>query len=820
MFVWYSTSSGRFCAAIVAIGILASGTNWSQAETPTVSYIYPAGAQRGTTTAFRIGGHFLHTRAALDMAGTGVDASSTIEEGPTTWFEGPLVVKPASQAAENYPRDHYGEIRVAADAPLGAIPWRVWTSQGATTGRPFVIGHLPEALENEADGRPQSQWVSLPITVNGRIFPREDVDLWTFDVAAGETVTCEVLASRIASPLDSSLEVRNPSGQVVAENGDHFGTDSWLRFVAKVSGTYELRIWDAEFRGLQDFVYRINLTAGAHVDRVYPLGGQQGQTVRLQLIGPQSPLEPVIVTLPESTIGPHRMTVPLANQATASVIVDVGEFPEITEGPGAADVELHLPVNITGAIERPGEVDRWRFVAQQGQVLEFELTTQRWGSSLDAMLQIFRESDFDSAPDKPLLQTGSVVDAPMEPKASFTAPETGTYVLTVRDALPDRGGSEFFYRLRIGPTPPPDFRLRLAADALTIPRGGEVKLKVAVERIGGFSGEVKLDFADLPPGIHALNTVIGEKAADTELVFKADTNAKVGGHFLRLRGLASIADKEVARWATVPPVPLAQPASTLLLAVAMPTPFKFDGGELQIRYGARGTVFRRNFAIQRNGFTGPLTVRLADRQIRHLQGVTGPTLKLAADVDEFEYPVSLPTWLETNRTSRSILMVTGVVNDEDGTAHTVSFSSPDTRNQIALLTAPCPMNIRTSRQTVRAVRGGSEELEITVLRGTLIPAEVRIKLIDPGHNHGVTAQPLCLSSNESTGRLQLRFGEQLTPFHLPLVIRATTFPVRGNPDGGTPSAGDVSAGDLSEGDPVIAECSLEIVVPTPSLKAP
>ena len=46
----------------------------------------------------------------------------------------------------------------------------------------FVVGDLPEVIESEIDGQPIPERVSLPVTINGRIFPREDVDIWTFEV--------------------------------------------------------------------------------------------------------------------------------------------------------------------------------------------------------------------------------------------------------------------------------------------------------------------------------------------------------------------------------------------------------------------------------------------------------------------------------------------------------------------------------------------------------------------------------------------------------------------------------------------------------------
>ena len=105
-----------------------------------------------------------------------------------------------------------------AAAPLGTRYWRVSTSQGTTPLKKFVVGDLPEVVENEIDGDPIPTAVTLPVTINGRIFPREDVDLWTFSAAAGDVVSCDVCAARIGSPLDAHLEVHGPDGQLVAEN--------------------------------------------------------------------------------------------------------------------------------------------------------------------------------------------------------------------------------------------------------------------------------------------------------------------------------------------------------------------------------------------------------------------------------------------------------------------------------------------------------------------------------------------------------------------------------------------------------------------------
>ncbi len=120
---------------------------------------------------------------------------------------------PESQQAEDYPKDMAARVTIAADAALGVRRGRVWTAQGAASGLAFVVGDLPEIVEQEIDGDPVPVDVQLPVTINGRIFPRQNVDVWAFPLHKGQTVACEVCAARLGSPLDSYLEVLGPDGR-------------------------------------------------------------------------------------------------------------------------------------------------------------------------------------------------------------------------------------------------------------------------------------------------------------------------------------------------------------------------------------------------------------------------------------------------------------------------------------------------------------------------------------------------------------------------------------------------------------------------------
>src|SRR5262245_16311351 len=80
----------------------------SSANPPTASYVFPAGALRGTAVEVRVGGLFLHDRCEFEVAGPGVTASPALAPTKRVWFEGPLLPIPESQAQEDYPADMRG----------------------------------------------------------------------------------------------------------------------------------------------------------------------------------------------------------------------------------------------------------------------------------------------------------------------------------------------------------------------------------------------------------------------------------------------------------------------------------------------------------------------------------------------------------------------------------------------------------------------------------------------------------------------------------------------------------------------------------------
>ena len=774
-----------------------------RAEEPFASYIFPAGGQRGTTVKFHVGGCFLHGNAGFEMLGPGVTASTRIIETNTLWFEGPVIPQPPSQAKEDYPRDYAGEVKIAADAATGPRPWRTWTAQGATPAMKFIVGTLPEIIEHEIDGEPIPVAVKPPITINGRIFPRENIDLWTFAAKAGQEFTCRVEAQSLGSPLLARLILVDPRGQEIAEATATQRADPQIAFRAAADGQFRIRIHDLNFGGLQHYVYRLTITDEPWINSVYPLGGQRGKPLALALSGQALPQKTLTLPLPADAPDIFTVTPKVGNITANPISLDVSDFPEFLEkepnNTPTASTPITPPAVLNGRIDQAGDADYWPLQLQKGEAVELTVSAGRLGSAMTPVLTVH------GATNQILQRTETAAGDLADAQLTFKPLADGVYHVRVTERFASRGGPDFAYRLRVRPVPAPDFQLTLTSDVLRVLRetaDGPVtetkkrtkqkpgQAKVNALRTGGFTGEIELTVEGLPANVAATATKIAANKPFADVSFTAELEAKIGAHRFTITGKAVIDGKPVTRTAFLPGQP---PIDTLLLAVALPTPFK-SASDFLLSYVPRGSVSRRPYRIERGGFTGPLYVRLTDRQGRHLQGVTGPTLTVPPDADSFDYPLTLPTWLEIGRTSRTAIMVWGVVRDHDGTEHIVSYSSNEQNDQIIVLPEPGLLTLDLDRPAALGRPNETSEVRIKLHRDRrLAGAPVKLELVCPPHLRDVQADALTVAGDKSEGILKLRFGARPGPFNLPVTIRGTA---------------------LLNGAPQLGEIKLELVADT------
>ena len=191
----------------------------------------------------------------------------------------------------------------------------------------------------------------------------------------------------------------------------------------------------------------------------------------------------------------------------------------------------------------------------------------------------------------------------------------------------------------------------------------------------------------------------------------------------------------------------------------------------------------RRYKVDRNGFAGPLRAEMADRQARHLQGVTGPQLTLAADQSDFEFPFTLPPWMEIARTSRSCVALIGEVVDPDGTKHIVSHTSQNQDDQAIFIIEPNRLSLETTQPTVRFAAGSTVRIPIRISRGTGLRGTARVGVTMPDQMRGISADPVELADGISTGDVVVRFNTdaQMPQSVMSLKLRVSMIDERGLP---------------------------------------
>jgi len=387
--------------------------------------------------------------------------------------------------------------------------------------------------------------IELPAAINGFITAPAESDYYRFHSKKGEPSIFDVFASRMNSPLDSSLTVLNPEGKELARNEDANGLDSLIVFRPPEDGDYLLQLRDFRYQGGADFKYRIYAGAIPYLDSIFPLGGRRGQSVEIQLEG--NNLATLTLTNKIATsaqLGLAEIRAQGANLLSNPRAFEIGGLPESieTEPNDTAETatEVTVPVTINGRIGSPKDVDVFKFKSDKDQRLICEVNAQRLGSPLDALLTL------TDAKGKVLAQNDDT--AGMDARMEFDFAKDQEYRLSIRD-LNERGGSKFAYRLSIHP-PEPDFLVKFFPDIPRLTRSGHATVRCEVTRTGGFAGSVRVAFEGLPLGVYSEPLVL---TADTPssglMVISAAADATLGSFSIQIRGGGVINGKLIAHLA-------------------------------------------------------------------------------------------------------------------------------------------------------------------------------------------------------------------------------------------------------------------------------
>jgi len=514
---------GPFWCLVLCAGLGAASR--AAAAPPTLTSLFPAGAQRGTTVEITAGGTFERWPVQAWVDGKGIELKAAKDKGQLT-------------------------VSVAADTAPGVYWIRLFDQEGATSLRPLVIGTLPEVPEQEPndDFKKPQVLASSDVTVNGRLEKPGDVDCFAVKLRKGQTLVAALEANRtLASPMDAVLQVVSADGFVLEQNNDYHGLDPQVVFPIPRDGTYVVRVFafpavpDASIRlaGGEQFIYRLTLTRGGFADHAFPLAVSQSEPGPVELVGWNIPEAARKRTVPQGT-GMGEVSL---GHALLANVVSVRREPHPTIVQSKANdrsrpQSITLPVTVSGCLERAGE-HAYQFEAKKGQKLIFQAESQALDFPLNPVLRL------TDGLGKSLAQAEG--NAPgRDPELTFVVPQDGTYRIELRDLHGD-SGPRFLYRLR-ALLAEPDFELTLASDRFVLRPDKPLDIPVTIDRRNGFKEEIELVAEGLPKGVHVSIVPTGAAAAAKTVTLRLTANSATESAPLRIQGKVKGKDG-LTRWA-------------------------------------------------------------------------------------------------------------------------------------------------------------------------------------------------------------------------------------------------------------------------------
>ena len=671
---------------------------------------------------------------------------------PPYWFG-----KKARRGPFSLPRETRARLTIPAGVAPGPVGWQAANANGATAPGRFVVGELPVLVEQE--GRVDPQLIAeLPIRIAGQIKHIREVDEYEFTASRNGPVTCAITARTVGSSLNPIVEVRDQSGRMIADAADTGGHDTALTFAAEADKSYRIRVYDLDFRGNRAFTYQLDLTPGPRVVAAIPAGGRRGETRAVEFVGygiasGQPQLESVVreVSFPAEAAFGYRLETPHGTSPPFRLYTSV--LPQTVEPMGL----LTLPVAVTGIISQRYGHDRYRVAGKQGDVWSISAAAEAIGSPLDLAVALCDAAgkELQRVDDLP-----GTKDAALE----FTVPSDGEYQLVVSDASVHSGNRAATYRLTVQ-VAEPNFKLSVPSQVnLTLAGKGTIALKI--KRWGGFQGPLSVVLSGLPAGVtppEQLEVPAKSDALNIELTAAAD--AASSASLVTMTAKAMIDGRSVAR--------VSQP---ILVATTIVPPFSIDAeGKDDVTKWARGSTFPAPVLINRDdGFDQQIVLEMTSKQGRHRQGIRGPELIAGPGVSRILYPVFLPEWLETTRTSRMVVNGVAKVADPQGN---IRYSVSRQKTRMGFLPTGALLKLSVEVEEMDAGRRGTVIVPLSVGRSPQLTETVRIEL-SPESRSLFAAEPHELAADQSQVAFPVDVGKANTSGEHVLKLRASAM-VRG-----------------------------------------
>jgi hypothetical protein len=422
---------------------------------------------------------------------------------------------------------HVGQLREVSAPPMITTPLQVLGKEEQSlrrrdrereaTNAPGKASMMMTAMTMDGAGAPSELDddevdVVPPCTLNGQI-SSGTLDRFRFRATKGQRMVLSVqarslipyIADAVPGWFQPVLALYDARGKEVAYADDYrFKPDPVIMYEVPENGDYRVAIYDALYRGREDFVYRLTVGELPYVTSFFPPGGRTNTSVTVELKGWNLSRTRIANRIGDAVPGIHFFSASGANGMLSNRLpFAVDTLPEcVEEEPNSmrkTAQKLNLPVIVNGRVSGPGRRDVFQFEGQAGQQVVAQVFARRLDSPLDSVLKLTDDAGKTLAINDDREDAGLGLNTHGADSCLRAGlPSNGVYYLYLDDAQ-HRGGEEYTYRLQVGP-PQPDFALRVAPSSVSMRSNSTATLSVHAMRVDGFTGAIKVSLKDPPTG--------------------------------------------------------------------------------------------------------------------------------------------------------------------------------------------------------------------------------------------------------------------------------------------------------------------------------
>ena len=458
-------------------------------------------------------------------------------------------------------------VSVSEDAVAGVHWCRFYNEAGATDLIPFIVGLVTESPESEPNNEVSTaNAVQLPVTVNGVLEKTGDVDAFSLQMTAGQTLVAEMTANaELGSPMDAVLQIVDLQGTILMHNDDDRGMDPRLVFTATSDGTYVVRTFafpsapnsTIALAGAANYIYRLTLTTGPVAEHSFPSFVVPEETSAVWLYGTNIADDGAEIKLPKFD-GPFAV---VTEGTDIPFTIGQAKTGSVRESSQQAN-SLTPPFTVVGCIQESGQIDSYSIPGTKGQKLELAVSARSLHSQLDPVLTFTDEAG------KVLKEADDRSKNDLDPQAQLTLPADGVYLVKITDRYLN-GGRRYFYAFTCEEASP-TVTARVAESSIVVHTAEPTDIAVTVTRNNGFDKPLVFSVTGLPAGVSA-EPVTSEKQGDsskkvTLKIVRADDAVAFSGP-IQIVGkeesstLTVVADREIKNstqvashiWLTVKP---------------------------------------------------------------------------------------------------------------------------------------------------------------------------------------------------------------------------------------------------------------------------